>query len=136
MMEYLTLPMHRASGDIVQLTDILGRIPNNKWVWSVLEFNGVGIAPGDIDMDEFERLVSATPGGQHFSWSDLQAFAKKLEQTYDCLIIAVGNEEDINLFLDEGGNAERCQFVIEAHDSTSWNVAARSKDILHKLLDN
>ena len=61
------------------------------------------------------------------------SFADQLEQTWDCLVVAVESENDL---IDEELNADnfnRCLVVLRAFDSTSWSVVARDKKLLKKF---
>ncbi|MNL84752.1 hypothetical protein D3C87_2128280 [compost metagenome] len=58
-MQTFKLPMHRGSGKILQLSDLLAAIPDNDWTWSLLDFYGIGIAPDGMPMADFEVIVHA-----------------------------------------------------------------------------
>lgn len=126
------LPMHRSSGYVLQLADLLAALPDNDWSWSLLDFYGIGIAPDEMPMADFEEIVRSNPAGYLFSWQALKAFSLGLEQTYDCLLVAVTSENDLvpaELAVD---NFERCEVVVQAFDSTEWSLGATDQ----KLLDN
>lgn len=117
-----TKNMFRPDGTRVQLIDWLNEVESNNLNWSILDFNGIGQAPDDLSMDEFEDVIRLDPTGFKMSWDELIVFARNLEQTIECLIIAL--EPDIEFI---GDNLERddfssCKIVIQAFDSTEWIV--------------
>jgi hypothetical protein len=52
MMNIIEVPMHRKNGTTVQLIDFLGAIPTNNWVWTIMEFDGVGEMPNQMSVAE------------------------------------------------------------------------------------
>ncbi|RJL35795.1 hypothetical protein [Bailinhaonella thermotolerans] len=120
-MRDVSFPMHQPSGRLIQLIDILDRLPDNRWVWVVREFWGVGVAPHDMSMEQFEGLVRAEGRGYALSWPALREFAAQLEQTHDCTIFSVDETES------SGGSAtageERPIVEVRALDSGTWVVS-------------
>ncbi|GAA2694882.1 MULTISPECIES: hypothetical protein [Actinosynnema] len=111
----------RATGP-VHLSDVLAAIPENRWTWVVLDFDGVGVAPGG--MPEFGDRVRAE--GVPFTWEELLRFADGQEQTIDCLIVAERAGERV---------AE-----VEAFDGGAWLVRVpdeweRAVELLDGLRD-
>lgn len=87
-MNSINLAMHGGHTSLVRLIDILAVFPDNEWDWRIFDYEGVGIAPSGLSMMEFERRVRASELGYVISWLDLKEFARRSEQTYDCLIAA------------------------------------------------
>ncbi|MDO9214298.1 MAG: hypothetical protein Q8Q54_07485 [Methylococcales bacterium] len=125
MMKTEIKKMFREDGSRVQLINFLEQLPENNWVWSFLDFQGIGIAPDNLSMDEFEGLIRSDTTGFKMSWHQLLQFAESIEQTINCLLIAVkeindlhGNELDID-------NFSSCEIVIQAFDSTEWKLTRK-----------
>lgn len=109
----------------VRLADLLPLIPDNDWVWSILECDGTGIMPNGMSVDAFEELVHASPTGLVLRWPELKAFATGLEWNHFLLVVAVRSVEQLvaaELGVDDFST---CLVVLEAFDSTSWMVAVQ-----------
>ncbi len=132
-------PMHLGGGRIIQLDDVLANLPENNWIWGILYFDGTGTFPNEMTWQEFEKSCRA-PKGRIMHWPELKAFAAKLYQTYDCLIIAVKSENDIDPAAFKSDIFDKCLIAIEAHDSGSWkivfNQALPNKISLEQLQQN
>ena len=117
-----TKNMFRPDGNRVQLIDWLNEVEPNNLNWSILYFNGIGQAPNDLSMDEFENAIRLDPTGFKMTWDDLLAFARKLDQTIECLIIAV--EPNVELVGEDLARDDfsSCKIIIQAFDSTEWKV--------------
>ena len=117
-----TKNMFRSDGSRVQLVDWLNEVEPNNLNWSVLDFNGIGQAPNDLSMDEFEDAIRLDPTGFKMSWDELMVFARSLEQTIECLIIALEpNVEFVGEDLAKD-DFSSCKIIIQAFDSTEWRV--------------
>ncbi|XVV02656.1 hypothetical protein ACQPW3_35680 [Actinosynnema sp. CA-248983] len=123
MMRKLSLPMFNEHGQDISLRDILTCIPRNGWTWSILDFYGVGDAPGGLAMSEFEELVRSMPTGYLLSWDELLTLAAGLHQVIDCTIVA-GVQGDLVPEDLKINDFNRCAFVIQALDSTDWVLRA------------
>lgn len=133
MMSFYTFPSFRDNGTLVQLNDFLRMIPENDYIWKIIFFEGIGTAPENLRMEEFEALVEAKPDGYSMTWSEIQIFACSLEQTIDCLIVAgktdpkiIGDKLMKESFIDS-------EIIIEAFDSTEWAVWAKDQNLMRKL---
>ena len=117
-----TSNMFRSNGTRVQLIDWLNEVEPNNLNWYVLDFNGIGQAPNDLSMDEFEDAIRLDSTGYKMTWDELMVFARGLDQTIECLIIAL--EPNIE-FIDEDLTKDdflSCKIIIQAFDSTEWRV--------------
>jgi hypothetical protein len=130
MMQVLTFPAFRNNGIPVQLTDILAVIPENGLAWSILEFNGIGEAPDNLSMDEFEELVRKRPAGFMMSWNELKKFSDGLYQTIDCTIIGAKTDQDILCAHKVGDDFSSYEVFLNAFDSTEWSVWARDSKLM------
>ncbi|WP_345963442.1 hypothetical protein ABDE16_24415 [Streptomyces sp. BRB040] len=115
--------MHDGHGGIVGLADVLAVIPENDWVWSILDFDGVGRFPDGLDYHDFRDKVLATREGYVMSWPQLQGFAAGIRQFFDLLAVAVKERDDLapdRFAVDDFGG---CLITLAAIDSGSWEVA-------------
>ncbi len=133
LMQFIEFSIHRQTGVTVQLIDLLKIVPDNNLTWSILDFYGIGSAPKGLTMPEFEKATRSIPGGHLFSWPELKAFADQLDQTWDCLIVAVESKNDLVPEELDADNFNRCLIVLRAFDSTNWSVNARDMQLLKKF---
>jgi len=105
-------------------------VPNNDWIWSVLEFEGIGCAPDNLSMAEFEAILDSQEKGKIMSWREVCEFGDAIEQTYNFLLVAVRSISDIIKPKEPYVNAEDYIFAIEAFDSTSWTVWSENADVV------
>ena len=132
-MKALTFPAFRPNGMAVELAELLAVIPKNELVWSIIDFYGIGEAPDNLSMEEFEQSIRTKPGGFVMSWLELKKFADRLEQTIDCVIIGAKSELDILNANYVGDDFTSCEVVLRALDSTEWHVWARKETLVKKL---
>ena len=132
-MQFIDFSMHLEGNQVVQLVDLLSVIPDNNWHWSILDFCGVGVLPIGLSMEEFEEKIRSAPKGYYFSWEKLKMFADHLEQTWDCLIVAVESENDLVAEELKADNFDRCVIVLIAFDSTSWSVGTHELNLLNRF---
>jgi hypothetical protein len=118
-MESVRVPVHLPGGSLLTISDVLATFSDNSFEWVLLEFYGIGQAPGGIPMTEFEDRVLSAPDGLAWTWAELKAFGNDIEQTFDCEIVAYRTNgisptpRDPKLAI-----AQICAF-----DSTQWHVA-------------
>lgn len=112
-------------GNYVRLADLLPSIPDNDWVWSILECDGTGIMPNGMSIDAFEEMVHASPTGFVLHWPELKTFATSLESNHFLLVVAVRSAEQLVAAELDVDDFSHCLVVLEAFDSTSWTVAAQ-----------
>jgi hypothetical protein len=132
-MIFEVFPAFKEDGSVLQLADILSAIPENDWIWAILDFYGVGAVPNKLPIEDFENRVRSAPQGILMPWSELKKFANSLHQTYDCLIIAAKSSQDISSDKSVKENFSKCEVVVEAFDCTEWSVWARDKDLMRQL---
>lgn len=134
MMKFSTFPSFRGDGSLVQLADFMSAVPENKWVWAVLDFYGIGNAPNDLSMEDFETLVRSKPNGFIMTLAELKDFSRSLDQTYDCLIVAARSLQDISGDRSAKENFSNCEVIIEAFDRSEWSVWARDPVLMTELI--
>ena len=111
-------PMHLKDGSAVTLSTVLKTIPQNNLRWHILEFTGIGSAPGGMTMLDFRLVVRACQGGYRMSWNELLNFASGLDQVWDCLIVGLQSGIRIERDLFKKGEYLNCDYVIVGFDST------------------
>ena len=77
--------------------------------WVLLEFSGVGRAPGGVSMSVFEKTVSESPSGYRFAPTEFREFVESLQDVSDVKLVGV---------LDD----HREIIEIEGHDSSLWVI--------------
>ncbi|MGC7559720.1 hypothetical protein [Pasteurella sp. PK-2025] len=103
-----------------ELKELLEKIPDNNWDWYIYEFNGVGIAPNNLDMPSFEERVLSLDNGYFISWNDLKKLAYSLDDINTFLAVAslgINSYERIN-----SDNFVDFFCKINLFDSTSWEI--------------
>lgn len=133
MMKTLTFPAFRKNGMAVQLAEVLAVIPENDLVWSVLDFSGIGQAPDNLSMDDFEELIRSMPGGLMMSWNELKKISDNFSQTIECIIVGAKTDLDILNAHKAGDDFSSCEVVLNVFDSTEWSVWARDSTLMEKL---
>lgn len=116
----LEVPMYRENGTRVQLVDLLAKVPANEWVWSIIEFDGVGQMPANESVLEFQKRVRQQSLGLVLTWSEILKFAEAVEYTIDCLIVAVSRIERLEVNKLLADDFQECEIAIRAIDSTEW----------------
>ena len=126
-MKTFTFPMFKKNNSYVQLKDMLNILPKNYWVWSILDFDGIGIPPQGLSMDEFTALIRKEPSGFSMTWDELTQFANDIEQTFDCLIVCVKSRENLDGMKFSKDDFSECLAVISAFDSSEWSIEVDEK---------
>jgi len=126
MLQFVQVPIHLEEGVMVTLRSILEKIPMNNLLWRVLHFEGVGKAPDGLTMSGFEQAARASPDGYHLTWDELLNFANEIEQVWDCLIVGTSNNTPIQRDIIGTGVFLNCDYIIEANDSTDWQLGTRN----------
>lgn len=132
-MKTVEMPMRRASGTRVQLAELLAVVPENDWVWSILEFNGVGEMPSDIPFMEFRKMLRELPVGLTLKWDELLKFARSLEYTIDCLIVGAVSIAKLNADELWADNFQGCEVALEAIDGGIWLLGAEQPALFNEL---
>jgi hypothetical protein len=130
----ISVPMRRPDGRWVALADLLALVPGHDLFWSFSDFEGVGgEGPRGESILEFEELVTTSRSGYALSWSELVRFAGQLDQVVNGLLVgartAPGPERAAGDPRGDAGNV----VVIEAFDSTTWEVRATDQELFRRL---
>ncbi|WP_435157334.1 hypothetical protein [Amycolatopsis sacchari] len=129
-MRWITLSTRKKSGELLDLYDVLDAIPDNDYVWHLIEFYGFGAAPEGMNISEFEQLVLRSEISYTFSWLELRQFARGLHQAIDCLLVANRGMIRKKYFFDElrGNLEEFVAYVIYVNDGEQWEVAVEEDE--------
>lgn len=122
MSELVEFRMHDAEGKIVGLENLLAQIPDNNWVWSVLEFDGIGQGVAGLGYAEFRQKVGSSPQGYIMSWAQVRDFAASVRQCFDLLLVAAKDRRLLDPERLDAGDFAGCPLVLTASDSTWWTV--------------
>ncbi|MEE4674492.1 hypothetical protein V2K57_09595 [Pseudomonas alliivorans] len=120
-------------GCIANLKDVTALVPENKWIWAVLEFYGVGIAPAGLAMPDFEERLRDLEKGWLFSWEELCLFANDIEQVFDCFIVAVDSVDKIRKPIEVDEPPQNCFIALEAFDSHEWIIWSDAPELLSRF---
>ena len=110
------------SGAKIELAQVLGSMPSNSWVWNVVEFDGVGHMPDELSVDEFERAARMLPFGHRMTWSELNAFAAGVSDTWWLLALASLPDEILVPEDIRTDDFRRNVFVLRGFDSSTWEI--------------
>ncbi|KRP67974.1 hypothetical protein [Pseudomonas orientalis] len=124
------VPMYRKNGSRIELQDLLEKVPDNDWVWLIIEFDGVANLPNDESIDEFQNRIRYLPKGLVQTWENILRFSRCIDYTVDCLIVAVSCVEQVDVERLLNDEFQDCVIFIRAIDSTDWMLHASNPEIL------
>ncbi|MDF9617966.1 hypothetical protein P5705_09955 [Pseudomonas entomophila] len=130
MMQMLSFPMYNSRGSRVSLEDVLGFIPENTWIWYILDFYGMGCPSPESTMDSFEARIRSSENGIAMTGAELNIFARSLDQTRDLQLVAAKVGKTICRKEIEAMNFCKIEVSIEAIDSSEWLIWTRDT-LLH-----
>jgi hypothetical protein len=134
MMQMRSFPMNRSDGSKISLEELLTVIPGSKWTWYVLNFYGIGCAPGGQTMISFEEAVRSSESGVAMTWTELNDFARGLDQTIDCQIVAAMLQNPVSREQAEREDFRGYEMVLDGFDSTEWAVWARDASVSDRVV--
>lgn len=115
-------PMWDGQGRKTGLAEVLTRVPDNTWTWLLLDWDGVGEAPGGLDVEAFRDLVLAAPAGFPMTWPETQEFAAAQQDVNDVLLVAVDAAADADPQRFARDDFAGCRYLVEGFDSGTWTV--------------
>ncbi|WP_411565292.1 hypothetical protein ACLIN3_16125 [Pseudomonas orientalis] len=124
------VPMYRKNGSRIELQDLLEKVPDNDWVWLIIEFDGVANFPNDESIDGFQNRIRYLPKGLVQTWENISTFSRCVDYTIDCLIVAVSCIEQVDVEKILRDDFQDCLVFIRAIDSTDWLLHASNPEIL------
>jgi len=133
MLTSFSVPMHQTT-KLIQLSDVLSLFEPNVLKWVVVDFQGVGRAPNDVSMPEFEESVRKAEPPRCLSWTELNDFASFLDQTVECLIVALQDPGRIDWSRPLAEPYAGFDIVLEADDSTEWRIGVRDATLFRDPL--
>ncbi|WP_405614195.1 hypothetical protein [Streptomyces sp. NBC_00076] len=122
MRDIVEFRMHDAEGEIVGLDSLLALVPDNNWIWSVLDFDGIGQGAAGLGYAEFRQKVGSSPQGYVMSWGQVREFAAGVRQCFDLLLVAARDRRLLDPERFAVGDFTGCLMVLAASDSTWWTV--------------
>ncbi|MFA8330529.1 hypothetical protein [Burkholderia ubonensis] len=134
MMHMCSFPMNRSDGSKISLEELLTVVPGGQWTWHVLVFYGIGCAPGGRTMTSFEEEVRSAENGVVMTWTELNDFARTLDQTIDCQIVATALRRPVSRERVDRKDFRECEMVLDGFDSTEWAVWARDAGVSDRVV--
>ncbi|MFF7469508.1 hypothetical protein [Streptomyces sp. NPDC008092] len=122
MSEVVEFRMHDAEGGVIGLDSLLALVPDNEWVWSVLDFDGIGQGPAGLGYAEFRQRTAASSQGYVMSWAQVREFATGVRQFFDLQLVAARERRLLDRERFAAGDFAGCPLVLTASDSTWWTV--------------
>ncbi|MGW0120203.1 hypothetical protein [Streptomyces sp. NPDC003327] len=102
-------------------------IPDNDWMWSVLEFGGIVQGNSGMEYSDIRQRVDSSPHGYVMSWEQVRKFAAGVRQCFDLLLVAVSDRPKLNPELFAAGDFAECFMMLSASDGTWWTVEIRAE---------
>jgi hypothetical protein len=133
MMQMRSFPMDRSDGSKISLEELLTVVPGNQWTWYVLDFYGIGRAPDGQPMIAFEEEIRSSDNGVAMTWTELNDFARALDQTIDCQIVATVLQSPVSRDRVERKDFCGYEMVLDGFDSTEWAVWARDSNVSDRV---
>jgi hypothetical protein len=118
-----------ADVSLIRLRPALEAMPGHDLEWSIFEFDGIGIAPSGMRMDEFEQLIRESRTGYRSTHPDLLSFAGGIEQVWDCIIVAATSIDALDKADLVADDYRGCAVVVDMCDSSEWRFGVEP-DIL------
>lgn len=114
--------MQDGQGAVIGLDSLLSLVGENQWVWSVLEFDGIGTALPGLGYAEIRDRAHSCPQGYVMSWPQVREFAARVQQCFDLLLVAATDRRALDAQRLAAGDFSECLMVLAAGDSTWWSV--------------
>ncbi|WP_179272318.1 hypothetical protein [Streptomyces sp. XY006] len=114
--------MQDSQGAAIGLDSLLCLVGENQWVWSVLDFDGIGTALPGQGYAEIRDRVHSSPQGYVMSWTQVRDFAASVQQCFDLLLVAATDRRSLDPQRLAAGDFSGCLMVLTASDSTWWSV--------------
>ncbi|MFE6870740.1 hypothetical protein ACFVFS_29815 [Kitasatospora sp. NPDC057692] len=122
MNEVLEFRMLDAKGQEVRLESLLSLVPENDWVWSILEFDGILLEGTELGYAEIQEKVNSSPHGYAMPWTQIGEFAAGIRQCFELLLVASKSGLAINPEQLTKMDFSAFPLVLTASDSTWWTV--------------
>ena len=117
----------------VHLTTILESVRLSNLHWSILHIWATSKENSELDIFALENKTK-TEFGFQLSWENLLSLSKQIDQINECTIVGVSSH---GLLPERGLPLENlkasCDVVIEAVDSTNWEISVKDANLSRKL---
>jgi hypothetical protein len=90
-------------------------VGSQPWLWRIFTFEATSRASSEFDVIDFERRAESAENGVEVSSAGLRELAREIDQT-------------INIHLVAHAASGKSVFVVQAFDSTEWEVSADDSD--------
>lgn len=135
-MKITTLKIADKKTEILSITllDILRSINNGSLLhWSVLYLWATGKLKNNQSMPDFEEKINNSQNGLLINWDELYDLSKQFYQVIDLLLIGSTKEENLKRYKNEQTMGEKCDIVIEMHDSSFWLISSKDSNIINNI---
>ena len=120
-------------GKEIEMNDFLSVIPDNDWLWCILEFDGTEKPSYNIGFLSLDLSSHSSKNGVIVSWSDIKIISEAIDQMFNCLIVAAKSTAGLAGDKAEMESYTLCEIAIEAIDGGEWSVLVKDADIAQKL---
>jgi hypothetical protein len=108
-------PAFAPDGKVVTLKQVLDRVGTQSWLWRLLDLEATSLIESNLDVIDLERMVECADGGIEIGSPGLRELAGKFNQV-------------INIHLVAHAASGESVFVVQAFDSTEWEIWAEDSD--------
>ena len=115
--------------DKVSLLDILNNIEGKDLEWSIFSLWAINNPKNQESILDLENRISKSEKGVTLSFDELKKIAYSLKEIMDIYIVGCVNNNCVLKQYKEEEILEKCNFIIEMDDSTSWIIHVQDKDI-------
>lgn len=120
---------------IVDLPDILSEIADgDKYNWSILFLYATGNLGEGKSIPEFENQIRNSKNGVHINWENLVVLAKNFFQIKDITLLGCIRKDLLKRYETDDEMYETCDIVIEMFDYSYWEVYAKDKSLIERLI--
>jgi hypothetical protein len=102
-------------------------------VWSILDLNAEGRLTGRLAMRDLMEEVEQSPRGVVMDWPQFRAFARDVSQVVDGIFVGCRDAASIPALRQGADLLTPSEIVLQAIDSTLWQVYARDERVLQRI---
>lgn len=124
------------TADKVLLRRVLEVVNSNTLEWRLIEFDGSGSPPEGLSWRQTRDLLRTRHDGIGFSWSSFKTFAHGIEDTSNCVVVAIGPKDKPDYSQIEIENFETFNVCIAARYDAFWEVFWKDHHIDRASLAN
>lgn len=117
----------------LSLSAIFELVGLNNLCWSILHIWAISKQDSELDIFRLEEKTKYETGYQ-LAWDELIEISKNLDQVNECTIVAINPSKQLpERSLSQEELRNRCDIVIEAVDSTTWEISVQNEQLSRKL---